>query len=115
MHISAEYDEEAPAHLANGEYYRGGYQPVAQDHHKPSMIHPRQTVPHPLMPMGGGSLYRPLHQPSNYPYHQQQPPAQRRPIPVNRHYWEQEDSNVGYSVEDERMVSEVINIYPLSD
>ncbi|KAM7537825.1 hypothetical protein Aperf_G00000059688 [Anoplocephala perfoliata] len=100
---SSEYDEEAPPHSVNGNYYRGGYQPVAQDLHKPSIVHPRQNVAHPSMLTGGGSRYQPLHQPSNYPHYQQQPPPQRRPLPVKNSYWEQQDGNIGYSDEDERM------------
>ncbi|VUZ53833.1 unnamed protein product [Hymenolepis diminuta] len=101
---SSEYDEELPPHPAGGGYYRGGYQPVAQDHRKPSIIHPRQSVHHPIIMGGVAPRYQPINQPSNYrSHHQQLSLPQRRPIPVNKPYWEQQDGDIGYSDEDEGM------------
>nr|CDS33662.1 high voltage activated calcium channel beta [Hymenolepis microstoma] len=97
---SSEYDEEVTSHPAGGGYYFGGYQPVSQDHRKPPIIHPRQSVHHPFTIGGVAPRYQPIHQSSNYlPHHQQSIPPQRRSISVNKPYWQQQDGDIDYSDE----------------
>lgn len=101
--LPAEYDEEAPQTAG---YYRNSYQPIAQDQHKLPLVHARQLIP-PSTHMGVGgsaaSRYQQLQQSQNYP--QQQQAQRRRPVPLNKLYWEEREGGVSYSDEDERMVS----------
>ena len=106
--ISAEYDEEA-SH--SGGYYRGGYQPVGQVHHKLPALRSQRMVPSTTL-MSGGSEYQPIPHTQAYPHHYQQ----RRPIAVRKPYWQEEDEqeeeelvdeepDIGY-LEEGRMVSQ---------
>ncbi|KAL5109790.1 Voltage-dependent L-type calcium channel subunit beta-2 [Taenia crassiceps] len=98
---SSEYDEEVPQMAG---YYRNSYQPIAQDRHKLPLVHPRQIISpstHMVVGGSGGSRYQQLQQSRNYQHqHQAQ---QRRPVPLNKLYWEEQEGDVSYSDEDERM------------
>ncbi|EUB60654.1 Voltage-dependent L-type calcium channel subunit beta-2 [Echinococcus granulosus] len=101
---SSEYDEEAPQMTG---YYQGGYQPAGQGPHKLPPIHRRQMISpstHMRAGDGGGSRYQQLYQPQNYPHQRQEYRAQqRRAVPSNELYWEEQEGDVGYSDEDEKM------------
>nr|AAV31726.1 voltage-gated calcium channel beta subunit [Taenia solium] len=98
---SSEYDEEAPQMAS---YYRNNYQPIAQDQRKLPLVHSRQIIPTSArLGVGGssGSRYQQLQQSQNYP--QQHQVQQRRPVPLDKLYWEEQEGDISYSDEDERM------------